>query len=150
MKSNPESEGLHAAYGSDPIAADERIWGRRSDPISRRGFLGKGGLSALAAAVGGKIVFSDQMPAGLIPAALAQSPEPFAIEGKDGLIYLNDRPVNAETPAHLLDDAVTPANRLFIRNNGHPPGQEQTDAEKWTLTIEGEACLIQCLCWTHP
>ena len=37
-----------------------------------------------------------------------------------GLIVLNDRPVNAETPAHLLDDRVTPASRLFVRNNGVP------------------------------
>jgi hypothetical protein len=38
------------------------------------------------------------------------------IEGKDGPIVLDDRPVNAETPAHLLDDPVTPTARHFIRN----------------------------------
>jgi hypothetical protein len=45
------------------------------------------------------------MPAGLIPAALAQGP--FSIDGRDGLTVLNDRPVNAECPSHLLDDEVT-------------------------------------------
>jgi len=40
--------------------------------------------------------------------------------GKDGLTLLNDRPLNMETPPHLLDDKITPANRFFIRNNGLP------------------------------
>jgi DMSO/TMAO reductase YedYZ molybdopterin-dependent catalytic subunit len=61
--------------------------------------------------------------------------EPFVIEGKDGLIILNDRPVNAECPAHLLDDEVTPTNRLFVRNNGIPPSS--MDPDSWTLTIDG-------------
>jgi DMSO/TMAO reductase YedYZ molybdopterin-dependent catalytic subunit len=75
------------------------------------------------------------MPAGLIPAALAEETDEFMIEGKDGLRVLNDRPVNAETPAHLLNDDVTPIARHFIRNNGIPP--EDTSAENWTLTIDG-------------
>ena len=91
----------------------------------------------MSAVVGAKIVFSDFMPAGLIPAAYANQAEPFTIEGKDGLTVLNDRPLCAETPAHLLDDDVTPANRLFVRNNGLPP--EDVDAMGWTLTIDGES-----------
>jgi DMSO/TMAO reductase YedYZ molybdopterin-dependent catalytic subunit len=74
------------------------------------------------------------MPAGLIPAALAE--EPFSIEGKDGLTILNNRPVNAECPAHLLDDDVTPTARHFVRNNGLPP--ETVDAASWTLSVDGE------------
>ena len=35
--------------------------------LSRRGFLGKGGLAAMASALGAKIVFSDKLPSGLIP-----------------------------------------------------------------------------------
>ncbi len=62
------------------------------------------------------------MPGGLIPAALAATDEPFEIPGKDGLIVLNDRPLNAETPPHLLDDDIKPANRFFVRNNGIRPG----------------------------
>jgi DMSO/TMAO reductase YedYZ molybdopterin-dependent catalytic subunit len=132
--------GLHETYARDPLAADERIWGRRSHPLTRRGFFGQSGLATLAAALGAPLVFRDQFPAGLLPAALAQAAEPFAIEGKDGLVYLNDRPVNAETPAHLLDDDVTPAHRLFIRNNGHPPALETLDPRTWTLRVEGESC----------
>jgi DMSO/TMAO reductase YedYZ molybdopterin-dependent catalytic subunit len=136
----PIEKGLHEVYAVDPIQADESVWGRRTDGLSRRGFLGKSGLAAMAAALGGPIVFSDKMPAGLIPAALAQTPTPFSIPGKDGLVYLNDRPVNAETPAHLLDDEVTAAKHLYIRNNGHPPAEGSIDPAKWTLRVEGEAC----------
>jgi len=57
------------------------------------------------------------------------------IQGKDGLTVLNDHPLNAETPPHLLDDAITPTERHFIRNNGIPP--ENTDAVGWKLTIDG-------------
>ena len=58
--------------------------------------------------------------------------------GKDpGLLVLNHRPWNAETPAHLLDDSVTPASRLFIRNNGRPP--EDVDISNWNLAISGES-----------
>lgn len=64
--------------------------------------------------------------------ALAQAG---VLDGKDGLDLLNDRPLNAETPAHLLDDAITPINRHFIRNNGLVP--DDTSAEGWALSIEG-------------
>lgn len=47
----------------------------------------------------------------------------------------NDRPLNAETPPHLLNDDVTPTSRHFIRNNGIPP--ENTSAGGWTLTVDG-------------
>ena len=76
----------------------------------------------------------------LIPAAFAQSDEPFFIPGKSGLIVLNDRPINAETPAHLLDDPVTPASRLFVRNNGVPPVTDDIEPLDWELNVEGEAC----------
>ena len=49
---------------------------------------------------------------------------------------LSDRPLNAETPAYLLDDDITPTSRHFIRNNGIPPAD--TDARDWTLTVDGE------------
>jgi DMSO/TMAO reductase YedYZ molybdopterin-dependent catalytic subunit len=52
---------------------------------------------------------------------------------------LNDRPVNAETPAHLLDDPVTPASRLFIGINGLPP--HNIDPAAWQLAIAGESCI---------
>ena len=127
--------GLHEVFAADPERADWEVWGRRSDPRTRRGFLQ--GLGAMTALVGAKIVFSDFMPAGLIPAAYANQAESFTIEGKEGLTVLNDRPLCAETPAHLLNDDVTPASRLFVRNNGIPPGD--VDARNWTLTVDGES-----------
>ena len=132
--------GLHRLYAEDPQRADELVWGRRADPVSRRGFLGRLGLVSMSAAVGGEIVFADRMPSGLIPAALAQSPQPFQITGKEGLSVMNDRPLVAETPAHLLDDAITPAKHLFVRNNGIAPAPETPDPDKWTLEIAGESC----------
>ena len=93
----------------------------------------------MSTVLGCTIPFSAFMPAGLIPAALAQSPEPFEIEGKDGLIILNDRPINAETPAHLLDDEITPARHFFVRNNGTPPIASNINVDTWTLQISGES-----------
>ena len=134
-----KTRGIHELYADDPVAADEKLWGRKSDPLTRRGFLKKGSLAAMSAAVGASIPFAHLMPQGLIPAALAQSDEPFVIPGKDGLVVLNDRPVNAETPAHLLDDRVTPASRLFVRNNGIPPVTEGIDPDAWELSFGGES-----------
>ncbi len=132
--------GIHRLYAEDPTSADLQIWGRRVNPVSRRGFLRGSGLAAMSAAVGASIPFANYMPGGLIPAALAQSDEPFELPGKSGLIVLNDRPINAETPAHLLDDRITPASRLFVRNNGIPPVQT-TQADQWTLELTGESCV---------
>jgi DMSO/TMAO reductase YedYZ molybdopterin-dependent catalytic subunit len=134
-----KQRGIHEIYSADPVAADAELWGRQPDPMTRRGFLTRGSLAAMSAAVGASIPFAHLMPGGLIPAALAQSDEPFEIPGKDGLIVLNDRPLNAETPAHLLDDRVTPANRLFVRNNGKPPVTEGIDVDAWELSFGGES-----------
>ena len=132
------TRGIWELYGADPEAADRKLWGRRWDPITRRGFLAGSGRTALTATLGSAIAFSDWMPGGLIPAALAASDQPFEIPGKDpGLVVLNDRPLNAETPPHLLDDDVTPASRLFVRNNGLPP--KDVEIASWTIRIEGEA-----------
>ena len=131
--------GLHKLYEKNSVLADEMLWGRKSDPLTRRGFLRKSGLISMGAALGASIPFADNMPAGLIPAAFSQTDQLFELYGKDGLTLLNDRPVNAETPPHLLDDRVTPASRLFIRNNGIQPNQETVDPDKWVLTITGES-----------
>lgn len=103
---------------------------------SRRQFLK--GTGYYAALLGCEIVFSKYLPKGMVPIALAQENAGFQIPGKDpNLVILNDRPINAETPAHLLDDAITPASKLFVRNNGIPPAS--VDISSWTLTIEGES-----------
>jgi DMSO/TMAO reductase YedYZ molybdopterin-dependent catalytic subunit len=134
-----KERGLYEMYAEDPLRADRMTWGRMA--LSRRGFLGGAGLAAMSAAVRAVIPYAACLPAGLIPVALADSVEPFAIPGKEGLVLLNDRPLNAETPAHLLDDRVTPASRMFVRNNGVPPRMDGVDPAGWTLEIAGESCL---------
>lgn len=84
-----------------------------------------------------------------IAPVLASTPvmasEPTTRTLKDVLSYkaplrlLNDRPINAETPAHMLDDNTTPASHLFVRNNGHIP--QVLDVESWKLEVSGESCL---------
>ena len=133
--------GIHQLYAQDPVVADRQLWGRETDPVSRRGFLKKSSLLALSSVVGNVIPFARFMPAGLIPVALADETKPFVIAGKEGLRVLNDRPINAETPAHLLDDDFTPAKYFFVRNNGLPPELESIgDPNKWSLEIAGESC----------
>jgi len=100
--------------------------------ISRRSF-----LNWASASLSAPIVYAGALPTGLRPILLEQDPK--VLVGKDGLRLLNDRPINAEAYAHLLDDDVTPGNRLFVRNNGHPPAAADIDPATWTLQIGGES-----------
>ncbi len=68
-----KKRGIHELYGADAEKADELVWGRSADPLTRRGFLKGSGLAAMSAAVGASIPFAHLMPGGLIPAALAQT-----------------------------------------------------------------------------
>src|SRR5690554_197944 len=105
----------------------------------RRGFLKSTGLTALGAALGMAVPFGRHFPKGLVPAAFAQDTGADLMSEKDGLTVHNDRPLNAETPAHLLDDDITPYSRLFVRANGLVPQSAlDKDAAGWTLTIDGE------------
>lgn len=120
-------------------AGDEREEDMPAAGPDRRSFLRTTGLSTLGAMVGMTIPFEARMPSGLIPVAAAQGMEEDLMAAKDGLVLLGDRPINAETPAHLLDDDVTPYERLFVRNNGLVPDSAlDMDAEGWTLVIDGE------------
>ena len=68
----------------------------------------------------------------------AREQEPARIEGKDGLIVLNDRPVNAETPLALLDDDVTSNAAHFVRNNGLVPERAKSrNLAGWSLKVDG-------------
>ncbi|WP_366657135.1 sulfite oxidase [Fodinicurvata sp. EGI_FJ10296] len=126
------------AYSEGIEAGDRRLWGRIAHS-DRRGFLRGAGLSAMGLAIGASIPFHRSMPAGLIPAAFAQIPEMDAFGQYDGLTLLNERPLNAETPPHLLDDAITPNDRMFIRSNGLIPDNQSDDVvENWRLIIDGE------------
>lgn len=107
-----------------------------NDYQDRRGFLKKSALAALAGLVGTKVMFAENMPAYVTPLALLDN----QMDGKDpGMTVLNSRPLNMEAPAHLLDDAITPVSRMFVRNNGLPPAEDSIDPSKWTLTINGES-----------
>lgn len=129
-----KERGLFELY-DDPERADALLWSRRRFV---KGTLGSAGLLSLQTRLGGIIRYARFLPAGYIPVALAEQTDP--LSSRDGnLRVLNDRPLNSETPAHLLDDQITSAERLFVRNNGLPP--EQTSAADWRLTIGGEACL---------
>lgn len=102
------------------------IWNRRKFLLRTTG-------ASAGLMIGMAIPFAKNMPTGFVPMALAQDTSEIA--GKDMLTLLNNRPLNAETAPHLLDDEVTPTNRHFIRNNGNPP--EDMNPETWKLTIDG-------------
>jgi DMSO/TMAO reductase YedYZ molybdopterin-dependent catalytic subunit len=123
--------GLFELFETDPEEADLAFFGRIAG-ADRRGFLRGAGLATMGAMLGTAIPFHRNMPSGFIPVALAGED---MLTGKDGLTLLNDRPVNAETLPHFLDDAITPTNRHFIRNNGVVP--DSVDADAWKLTVDG-------------
>ncbi|KAF0117613.1 MAG: sulfite oxidase-like oxidoreductase [Rhodospirillaceae bacterium] len=123
---------LFELFANDPEKADAVVFVRVVQE-DRRGFLKGAGLATMGAMVGATIPFSRNMPGGFIPVAMAE--EAMAIEGKEGLVVLGDKPLNAETPPHLLDDEVTPVSRHYIRNNGTVP---DGDAATWKVSIEGE------------
>lgn len=141
---------IEELYRDDPLRADAVAFGRDSGP-SRRGFLNGAGLAAMGAAVGGAIPFAANMPGGMIPAALAQTPPaaapaPAAPKGpqylkfpgkSDKLVVLGERPLVAETPENMLDDDTTPTDKLFVRNNGQTP-EENKEPDKWKFVIDGE------------
>jgi DMSO/TMAO reductase YedYZ molybdopterin-dependent catalytic subunit len=106
------------------------------DP-ERRVFLKGAGLAAMSAVLGAAIPFGRFMPAGYVPVALAQNAT-LEFPGKSPeLVVIGDRPLVAETPAHLLDDEVTPTAVHYIRNNGQIP-EPPADPDGWELTVDGE------------
>lgn len=106
--------------------------------VSRRSFLRKSSVAAMAAAVGSQIPFGDLLPEGMQLVGMAHAEEAMKIEGKiPEMVVLNTRPLNAEPPPHFLDEDITPYNKMFVRNNGIPP--VKVDAAAWKLTIEGES-----------
>lgn len=110
---------------------------KQDKPDNRRGFLRKMSIGTLSALLGADIVFSETMPGGYLPVVF-QDKNPTDLFGKDKeMIVLNEQPWNIESPAHLLDDKVTPASKMFVRNNGLVP--ENISVEDWTLEIGGES-----------
>ena len=105
--------------------------------MKRRSFLRKAGYSTLASIAGVPIVFASNIPQGYELLA-NQEPDPFKLfELDSSMVILNNRPYNIEAQAHLLDDKVTPNDKMFIRNNGLIP--KEIKEETWVLTIDGES-----------
>lgn len=103
---------------------------------SRRAFLKNATAGSLSALVGMAIPFERNFPEGLLPIILEE--DPLASKHKDMLI-LSNKPWNIEAQPHLLDNAITPAEVHFVRNNGHVP--EKMEVENWKLEIAGESVL---------
>ena len=105
--------------------------------MKRREFVKKATLSGFATLIGAHIVNGAAMPEGYTPLAL-EGQDPFKLFNKSPeMTILNDKPWNIESKAHLLDDKVTQAKVMFVRNNGKMP--EDVDVNSWTLTFDGEA-----------
>jgi DMSO/TMAO reductase YedYZ molybdopterin-dependent catalytic subunit len=134
------SRKTHTDPASEPFSVDpHEATPAAGATQSRRAFLRQGGLAALALSLGAGGDAARAAAAHATPAAAATHFG--AIPGKEELVVLNDRPINAETPAHLLDDDRTPARRLFVRNNGIPPDSPGPDGDAWVLEVTGESCL---------
>ncbi|MEM6628673.1 MAG: sulfite oxidase [Bacteroidota bacterium] len=106
---------------------------QQQTPINRRKFIHRSAIWSLASA-GVASFFSYKW----VNAQNVFKKSPNTLPGKHpDLVILNDRPWNMETPPHLLQDLVTPADKLFVRNNGLMP--EIENPENWTLEIGGES-----------
>ena len=83
--------------------------------MERRKFVKKSTLATIAGLLGTEILFGDMLPKGYQILGL-QDPDPFKKFQKDvEMVLLNDRPLNMEAQAHLLDDGITPNKYMFIR-----------------------------------
>lgn len=129
----------------------EREQGKR-DVVTRRVFLKSAGRLGALLAVGSAAIALDtaaqtsQMPASSSsstpttttpapPLAGPIVPNAAVIAEKDAVMkVLTERPLTANVTAENLNDAVTPTNRLFIRNNLLTPDLQ---AAGHTLTIKG-------------
>jgi sulfite oxidase len=98
--------------------------------VARRTLLKGTAMATLATALPAGAALAQAAPA-------AKGPKLLEMDGKAKLVVLGDRPLVAETPASLLDDDVTPTDKLFVRNNGQFP-EVPADAKAWKIKIDGE------------
>lgn len=105
--------------------------------LIRRDFLKKAGLATITSLIGADIIFAANMPKGYVPVVLEEQESLRSLGKNPALTVLNDRPWNVETPPHLLDDKVTPDDKMFIRNNGLIP--QNIQEANWELKVEGES-----------
>lgn len=103
-------------------------------PLARRDFLIGGGsaLLGVAAAASPALLWPDSTAK--VMAHLIGLRHPAGPLDDDGLIFLDDAPLRAETSVHRLDAAVTPVPVHFFQ--GDPPaGLDPHRA--WTLSVDG-------------
>ena len=111
---------------------------QKNNGSTRRNFLKRSLMGSIPVFFGIPVLYSRNLEPGLQKYIVNQDMDLTVIPGKsDQLIVLNDRPVNAETPSHLLDDDLTPNELFFVRNNGIPP--QNIDPDNWTIEISGES-----------
>ena len=103
----------------------------------RRKFLKQSLAASISLSMGTQVVFAKYLPKGLKLIGLEiKTGNQFPQKSKL-MTVLNDRPINMETPAHLLNDKLTPNDLFFVRNNGLPPTNINIDT--WKITITGES-----------
>jgi sulfite oxidase len=102
---------------------------------SRRNLLKGAAMTTLATLPVGQAL-AQSAPAAAPPAP-PKGPKLLEMDGKAKLAVLGDKPLVAETQAHLMDDAVTPTDKLFVRNNGLVP-DVTGDPKAWKIKIDGE------------
>jgi DMSO/TMAO reductase YedYZ molybdopterin-dependent catalytic subunit len=107
--------------------------------LSRRKFLKKSYKNTLA--IG--LLSYFKVPYNVKPLYAQQEIKIDSVHNKKNLTILNDRPINAETPPHFLNDNITPTNMHFVRNNGIMPDLTTKEIEDWTLKIEGNVNKIK-------
>jgi DMSO/TMAO reductase YedYZ molybdopterin-dependent catalytic subunit len=141
LRHGKAERSIQELYRDDPERADALAFGRR-------GALKGTALAAMGGMLGAAIPFAGRMPEGTLPALFARpaaaqgasggaAPQVLRMEGKAPLILQGERPLNAETPEHLLDEPVTSYANFFIRNNGGIP-EPVADPRAWRIRIDGE------------
>jgi len=105
--------------------------------MKRRSFIEEATLTSFAAVVRADIVFGKNLALDYKPLALQETDHYKLVSLVQEMVVLNDRPWNIEARAHLLNEAVTSAKNMFIRNNGRIP--QEIDEANWTITFDGEA-----------
>lgn len=106
---------------------------------NRRQFLKDTAIAVSGFMLGVPIVFANKIPVGYTLVGDVQDLGEPLPEKHPQMTILNDRPVNAETPPHLLDADLTPNDLFFVRNNGLPPSKATIKKSQWILTIGGES-----------
>ena len=101
--------------------------------LTRRNFINQYSKTLLS--IGIASYFS--IPNHVIPLYANETIKIDSIHNKPDLTILNDRPINAETPPHLLDDPITPTERHFVRNNGIIPNLPNDIISNWSLSVDG-------------